>query len=141
MDCKRVHSELIFYLDRELPEDRMESIRKHLEECADCRNFLALMQSQLEIIDQEKQPEVSPYFFAKLSAKLNEKTVTPDQTFWVRLAQPAFFTLVLILGIYGGLRFGTFTSDAPKNHPASNQVQLIDDFSDEPIESFLLETL
>jgi anti-sigma factor RsiW len=75
MNCKNFPNDLIFYLDRELPEERMEAVRKHLDECVDCQSFLAVMQSQLEIIDQEKQPEVSPYFFTRLSARLDEKNV------------------------------------------------------------------
>lgn len=141
MNCKNCHTDLIFYLDRELPEEKMEAVRKHLDGCVDCRSFLALMQSQLEIIDQEKQPEVSPYFFTRLSAKLDERTLETKQGIWSRVAQPAFFTLVLVLGIYGGLRIGTFTSTMPNNQPAVNQIQMMNDFQDEPIETFLLETL
>lgn len=141
MKCKHIHKELIFYIDNELSEEKRITIEKHLESCADCRSFLSFLKEEMHLIAEEKKPEVSPYFYTRLSARLHE---TPDyqiQSAWLRIAQPAFFTLLLIAGIYGGLRLGTNASSVPNFQPAQSTFQFVNDFKAEPIESFLLEEL
>jgi len=74
MKTKCIHKDLIFYLDNELSVEKRTAVEKHLEECADCRSFLAFLQEGIQIIDKEKNPEVSPFFYTRLSARLEEKT-------------------------------------------------------------------
>ncbi len=136
-----IHKDLIFYIDNELSVEKKTMVEKHLEECADCRSFLAFIQEGMQVIDKEKNPEVSPFFFTRLSARLEEKPEHQAQNQWVRLAQPAFFSLILILGIYGGLRIGDNASSPKVNHPATSNIQMLNDFAAEPIESFLLGEL
>jgi len=141
MNHKSIHEDLIFYLDNELSVERKTAVEKHLEECADCRSILAFLQEEMQIIGKEKNPEVSPFFYTRLSTRLNEKSDSLAQSQWMRLAQPAFFLLLLVIGIYGGLKLGSNASSPRVNQPAANSVQMLNDFADEPIESFLLDEL
>jgi anti-sigma factor RsiW len=141
MKTKCIHKDLIFYLDNELPVEKRTAVEKHLEECADCRSFLAFIQESAQIMEKEKNPEVSPFFYTRLSARLEEKQVYQTQSQWVRLAQPAFFSLVLLAGIYGGLRIGSNASSPKVNHQATSSALMLNDFAAEPIESFLLGEL
>jgi len=141
MKNKCIHNDLIFYLDNELSVEKRTDVEKHLEECADCRGFLAFLKEGIQIIDVEKNPEVSPFFYTRLSARLDEKSERQTQSQWVRLAQPAFFSLVLLAGIYGGLKFGSNASSSEVNQQGTTTVQMLNDFAAEPIESFLLDEL
>ncbi|OFX51752.1 MAG: hypothetical protein A2066_11075 [Bacteroidetes bacterium GWB2_41_8] len=141
MKTKCIHKDLIFYLDNELSVEKKISVEKHLEECADCRSFLAFVRDEMQVIENEKNPEASPYFFTRLSARLDEKQVYQTQSQWAKLAQPAFFSLVLLAGIYGGLKLGSNASSPLVNQQTSSGVQMLNDFAAEPIESFLLDEL
>ena len=141
MKNKCIHNDLIFYLDNELSVEKKIAVEKHLEECADCRGFLAFLKEGIQIIDSEKNPEVSPFFYTRLSARLDEKSERQTQSQWVRLAQPAFFSLVLLAGIYGGLKLGSNASSPKVYQQANSSGQMLNDFADEPIESFLLDEL
>ena len=141
MKTKCIQKDLIFYLDNELSVEMRTSVEKHLEECADCRSFLAFLQEGIQIIEKEKNPEVTPFFYTRLSARLEEKPVYQTQSQWVRLAQPAFFSLVLLAGIYGGLKLGSNASSPKVYQQATNSAQMLNDFATEPIESFLLDEL
>jgi anti-sigma factor RsiW len=141
MKTKCIHNDLIFYLDNELSEEKRTAVEKHLEECADCRSFLAFLKEGIQIIDKEKNPEVSPFFYTRLSARLDEKSERQTQSQWVRLAQPAFFSLLLVIGIYGGLKLGGNASSPKVYQQATNSAQMLNDFAAEPIESFLLDEL
>ena len=141
MKTKCIHKDLIFYLDNELSVEKRTNVEKHLEECADCRDYLVFLQKGIQIIEKEKNPEVSPFFYTRLSARLEEKPVYQTQSQWVRLAQPAFFSLVLLAGIYGGLKLGSNASSPKVHQQATNSAQMLNDFAAEPIESFLLDEL
>ena len=141
MKTKCIDKDLIFYLDNELSVEKRTTVEKHLEECADCRSFLAFIQESFQIIEKEKNPEVSPFFYTRLSARLDEKRVYPIQRQWARLAQPAFFSLVLLAGIYGGLKLGSNASTPKVYQQTKSSVQMLNDFATEPIESFLLDEL
>ena len=141
MKTKCIHNDLIFYLDNELSVEKRTAVEKHLEGCADCQSFLTFLQEGMQIIEKEKNPEVSPFFYTRLSARLDEKTEHQAQSQWVRLAQPAFFSLVLIAGIYGGLKLGSNASSPKVNQQMTSSVQMLNDFATEPIESFLLGEL
>lgn len=141
MKTKCIHKDLIFYLDNELSEEKRTAVEKHLEECADCRCFLAFIKEEMQIIEKEKNREASPFFYTRLSARLDERPELMPQGLWVRLAQPAFFSLMLIAGIYGGLRLGSNASSGIINQHPTSTIQLMNDFEAEPIESFLLDEL
>lgn len=136
-----IHKDLIFYLDNELSVEKRTAVEKHLGECADCRSFLVFLQEGMQIIGKEKNPEVTPFFFTRLTARLDERPQFRPQSLWVRLAQPAFFSMLLIAGIYGGLRLGSNASSGIINQESTSTIQLMNDFATEPIESFLLGEL
>jgi anti-sigma factor RsiW len=141
MKTKCIHKDLIFYLDNELPVEKRTAVEKHLEECADCRSFLAFIKEEMQIIEKEKNPEASPYFFTRLSARLDERPEFKPQSWWVQFAQPAFFSMMLIAGIYGGLKLGSNASTFKVNQQTNSSIQMLNDFAAEPIESFLLDEL
>ncbi len=141
MKTKCIHKDLIYYLDNELPEVKRTAVEKHLAECADCRSFLAFLKEEMQVIEKEKNPVASPYFFTRLSARLDERPEFKPQSWWVQFAQPAFFSMMLVAGIYGGLRLGSNAYSGTINTEPNNTVQLMNDFEAEPIESFLLDEL
>lgn len=138
MDCKRIHNDLIFFLDNELPEERQLIVKNHLAECAECRDFFSLLKAEMQVIQVEKNQEVSPFFYTRLITRLEKGTKQESQSLWTRVAQPAFFSLMLIAGIYGGIKTGSIASVSPANQPVVSHIQMINDFEAEPIESFLL---
>ncbi|MFY9150451.1 MAG: zf-HC2 domain-containing protein [Prolixibacteraceae bacterium] len=141
MNCKTIHQDLIFYLDNELPEERRSVVQEHLNVCADCRKFYELLKTEMQLITEEKNPEVSPFFYTRLSARLENKQDYLPQKSWSTVLQPAFFSLILLIGIYGGLKLGNNASSPSIQQNRTSNIQMLNDFEAEPIESFLLEKL
>lgn len=136
-----IHKDLIFYLDNELSVEKSIAVEKHLEECAECRNFFVFLQENMQVIENEKNPASSPFFYTRLSARLDQKPEYRLLGQLSRLLQPAFFSLILVLGIYGGLKIGTNASSPKLVQQAPSSIQMLNDFEAEPIESFLLDVL
>lgn len=136
-----IHKDLIFYLDNELSVEKRIDVEKHLEECADCRSFLVFLQENMQVIEKEKNPESSPFFYTRLSARLDQKPEYRVRGQLSGLIQPAFFSFILVLGIYGGLKLGSNASSPKADQQVHSSIQMFNDFEDEPIESFLLDKL
>jgi predicted anti-sigma-YlaC factor YlaD len=141
MKCRNIQKDLIFYSDKELLVDRNTTVRNHLENCVSCRGYLAFLESELSIISEEKNKETTPFFYTRLSARLEVDRESGTHRSWSWLLQPALFTLVLLLGIYGGIQIGENASSTIKNLNAQSAIQIFKDFESEPIELFLLDIL
>lgn len=138
MNCKQIHSNLIFYLEGELSSEKMQAVKFHLNDCDGCRHFAEMLKQQLQLIESEKQAEVSPYFFTKLSVRLDEsyeRPLLPVQG-WL---QTATLSLLLIVGIVIGIYFGNLPYSSVQKQTSDNNILLMNDFKAEPIETFLLE--
>lgn len=141
MNCRSIQKELIFYLDNELLAERTSIVEHHLKNCACCRDYLTFVQSELHLIIEEKNQELTPFFYTRLSVRLEEGEKYQTDRSWSRILQPALFTLLLIIGIYGGIQIGNDASSTIIDQNAQSAMQLFDDFESEPIESFLLDIL
>ena len=145
MKCNTIHKKLIFYLDGELPPQEMENIKNHLSECDECAAFAEELVKTQAILTAEKSIEPNPFFYTRLKAKMEaEETVdyAPRwQSVWVKLVQPAVFSILLIAGVYFGSKIG---KPAPMNIAIatfSDQdiIPYLNEMDTEPIEAFLME--
>lgn len=142
MKCEQVHKKLIFYLDGELPEEARKQIEDHLASCTMCSGFLSVLEANAEIIGQERKPEVSPYFFTRLTAKMEDAQPIPNEARWLRLALPVFFSALMIAGIYGGVKIGASAGHSKTTaRITTGMTAIVNDFESEPIENYLLEEL
>ncbi|MFV0590814.1 MAG: anti-sigma factor family protein [Draconibacterium sp.] len=144
MKCKAVHNKLIFFLERELPEPEMKAVREHLDACPDCALFAEEMKTTLSILETEKVSEVNPYFYTRVKAKLDRQSeVQPGEirsSLLVRVLQPVAFTVVLLLGIYGGVKLGATGAKPGISLTAQHEmVPYLNEMDVEPLETFLME--
>lgn len=143
MNCKSLHKKLIFFVEGELPENEMKRIQEHLDVCPDCKAFATELKRTLGIIELEKNPEVNPFFYTRLKAKLETRDLT-EKALWqpliVKVLQPAFFIVLLLIGIYGGFKIGQpFEKPNSQIYSAQEAVPYLNEMNAEPIEAFLME--
>lgn len=145
MQCKRIHKKLIFYLEGDLPDREAGEVAAHLLRCNECAALAEEMRKTLGILELEKSPEVNPFFYTRLKARLEkeESEVRRPVGFpvWKSILQPAVFTLLLFLGIYAGIKIGQPASaDVNSYYTADTElVPYLNELDAEPIESFLME--
>ena len=145
MKCKTLHKKLIFFLEGELPAKEMEQIRLHLSECHDCAAFAEEMKKTFAFLESEKSPAINPFFYTRLKAKIenladaeNEKYRNPG---WVKILQPAFFSVLLIAGIYSGIKIGqpVVKKGEPVVYAEQQIIPYLDEMENESIETFLMK--
>lgn len=145
MKCKTLHTKIIFFIDGELPSTEMEQMKIHFSECNECAAFAEEMKKTLAIIDNEKVPQLNPYFYTRVKARLENQaenvTATRQTPVLVRILQPALFSILLLAGVYTGIKIGQpakVNSDIPVF--AENEVvPYFNEMETESIENFLME--
>jgi len=145
MKCKTLHKKLIFFLEGDLPEKEANEMKAHLAECESCAAFARDMQKTLGMIHIEKSPEVNPFFYTRLKARMENKEIKEKQRIgfpvWAKVLQPAFFSLLLLAGIYTGIKIGQpVTTETSHGIFAENElIPFLNEMETEPIETFLME--
>jgi hypothetical protein len=145
MKCKTIHKNLIFFLEKELPVSEMKAIQTHLNTCSECALFAEEMRKTLGILESEKVTEVNPYFYTRVKAKLEnqeaKKNVVLGRPVLARILQPITFSILLLLGVYGGIKMGD-TGSTPQVTSTLAEQDMIpywNALDAEPIENFLLK--
>ena len=139
MNCKNCHNDLIFYIEGTLPEERIKSVETHLHSCEECASFAAYLTSTLKVIGTEKELNPSPFLYTRIKARLEPKQMEKAKSSWQKVLQPAFFVMILLLGIYSGIRLGqAFSPGIPQDYITFDIAPLMNEMSSEPIELFLM---
>jgi anti-sigma factor RsiW len=143
MQCKKLHKKLIFYLEGDLPYKEAEEVKQHLAECKECTAFAGEMSKTLGVLQTEKSPEVTPFFYTRLKARLESQTEKSSQLvshpFVVRVLQPAFFSLLLLAGVYTGIKIGQPAETGTNYYQQEQVIPYLNEMETEPIEAFLME--
>ena len=144
MKCKVLHKKLIFFLEKELPENEMEQIKMHISECASCALFLEEMRKVLAIIDEEKMPETNPFLYSRVKVKLEDHAEKSPAPGWFTQLKPALqpiaFSILLAVGVYSGFEIGKPMENTAGAITSQNEIiPYLNEMEAEPIENFLMD--
>lgn len=102
MKCEDIREQLLDLAGAEPTGEQ----KQHLAACAACAAKLSELRQTMALLDEWKAPEASPYFDARLRARLREEAEQPRGLFgWLRSpaflrpAAAAVFTLIVATGI------------------------------------------
>ena len=145
MNCKTLHTKIIFFLEGELPAWEMEEVKIHLERCPDCDVFADEMKKTLTVLQNDKLQNVNPFFYTRVKARLEnqaeENVAVRRNPVLVRILQPALFSLLLLGGIYAGVKIGQPTKINSDNsvYTENEMIPYLNEMEAETIENFLME--
>ena len=145
MNCKDLHKRIIFYLDAELSEKEMEETKLHLAECSECAVFATEMEKTFAVLAAEKSPAVNPFFYTRLKAKMENRASVQyelqQKSILAKILQPAFFSVLLLAGIYTGIKIGQPANETNLTEVISDQdvIPYLNEMETETIETFLIE--
>lgn len=145
MKCKTIHDRLIFFIEGELPLHEMHEITLHLDECTVCTAFAEDMKKNLGIVEMEKNIQTTPYFFTRIKRRMEKQqeaeVVQGNFPLWEKVLQPAMFSIILMAGIYTGIRIGDSAgSGIPETgYTVTEIIPYLNEMEAEPLEIFLME--
>ena len=140
MKCKECHKDLIAYLEGSSTGEPWKGVEEHLSECRDCREFLEVLRDTLALAGGEVVTEPDPWFYTRVKARIDREKDAAITSGWRVILQPAFFSLLLLLGIYGGFRLGRLPGiEADRQNAAEQVVPWLNEMNTEPLENFLMD--
>ncbi len=142
MKCKDVHNKLIFFLEGDLSEAEMKAVQEHLGECRECALFAEELKLTFSILETEKKPGINPFFYTRVKAKLEkqEEQSIERRPVLARVLQPVAFSLILLLAIYGGIKFGATSAEQSESLTVKQElIPYLNEMDVEPIENFLMQ--
>ncbi len=119
--CPEVSAIMKEFLYGDLPTEKIKSVRKHMDRCAQCRLEWQSFQSVITIVEQSKRDEPGKEFWAgywqNLAAKLDKQPAVvfsfySQKPLMRRVVQAAVAALLLITGIFLGKQLGNNPSGA-----------------------------
>lgn len=139
MNCKQLHKQIIFYLEGSIDHSKKIEFKHHLQNCKQCSKYVAEITKTLDIISIEKEKDVSPYFYTKVKNGL-ENNFHKSEKLILQYALSAFFSILLLVAIYSGIKIGSLPSEKFTSYYKHNQEEILflNDITTEPIESFLI---
>lgn len=141
MNCNSVKQKLIYYLEGDLSLIESNIVKKHVDNCSECRFYLSELKKSLAIIETEKIKEINTDFYSKLSNRLDEiENDTPVYSIKYIFMQVIAYAAVIAIGIFIGLFTENKINNISENDYSEYTEEIIvwNDFAQEPIETFLL---
>jgi hypothetical protein len=139
MDCKKIQKKLIFLAERSLPQDEEKQMLSHLENCAVCRKQYEFLLNIEKLITEERSADVSPYFYTRLSGKLQTADETEEEEFrpaWIKIAHGSILALIIVAAVFSGFKLGQNDSKYLNNGQTATQngnAQKVNSVTDEQL--------
>ena len=108
------------------PELATAAVQEHMATCAACAQEVASLRETMNLLDEWRAPEPSPYFGARLRAHLREEQTQQSRSWLVWLRRPAVVTAAVALmalgvGMLEGVRWNEahheMVADVDKGQP------------------------
>jgi len=105
MICKNFKINILNYYYGECKPDTAKEMKEHLTMCNECAVLFQQLAGVLGSADYIKAAEPNPFFFTRLSAKINNQK--PERLYTrvvARLLQPLVAACLAVLGIFIGVK-------------------------------------
>ncbi|MCX6842749.1 MAG: zf-HC2 domain-containing protein [candidate division WOR-3 bacterium] len=103
MKCDEVRLLLVSFADGALAGARAEAVRTHVAGCAGCRDELAQLAADAEVLRRDEKPEVPAYLGTRITAGIRERQVRARPWFGLSRAMARLAAVALVaVGVWLG---------------------------------------
>ncbi len=148
MNCKEVHKNLIFYIEKELNAKTQSKIHEHINACVSCKKLYEEIKNTLEIINSKEKNKSYPFFFTRIQQKVGELNSSEIKTGFLpsftKALKPVTLAILLAFGIFLGINLGNKYKTNNYTESNENLIQAyaneyyVNELNEEIIETFLL---
>jgi anti-sigma factor RsiW len=142
MKCGKLRDELMEAVLNG-PELSNPAVQEHLATCAACAEEVASLRRTMDLLNDWQAPEPSPYFSARMRARMREERSHAPGGLWAWLRRPAIVTAAVGLiavgvGMLEGIHWKTAhpenlaqkTTQTVSNSAAVSDLQYLDNHAD-----------
>ena len=140
MKCGKIREELMEAV-LSGPELATSAVQEHLATCAACAQEVASLRQTMDLLDEWQTPEPSPYFSARLRARMRDEHAQESVGWLAWLRRPVVATAAAALlavgaGVFGGLHWKPTATMIGETQPvattgaAVSDLQYLDNHAD-----------
>ena len=139
MKCNKLNIDLFSYAEGTLPGEQTAAVEEHLAGCIACRELAEEIKGVLAVVEAEKRVEENPFFFTRVEARMLRPVKQPELSL-VRLLPTMVAVLFFVGGVFAGINIGSLYGAGGESSErlVYETKQYIDDFGQEPIESYII---
>jgi len=135
MKHKEIHKKLLQYIHAELPYEENIKVKRHLQQCNQCRKDVQLLYSIWNSPQSINRVQPSPFLWNKISAQLvnknqREPLIYKSKIFVLQTSRPALVAAIVIMGLFIGIKLGNHIviSKSSSKLPEITSTQLQNEF-------------
>lgn len=103
MQCDKNDLDLMGYIEGDLSKIDQDNIERHLQSCEACCEKYEWLQQILNVIGNEQEMSVNPFFYAKVANRVKLEKTRSAPPLWVPgLLKPLGIAASIIIGVYFG---------------------------------------
>jgi len=123
----------------QLSEEENQKVQLHLEACDACLRESEVVKQTVQEIAAERSQEVPPFLYTRIQGRL--ESVRKPAPLWKRVLVTSLGTLLLLVGIWGGVKIGTMDNNQFSGSSVENPMGnlAINEMVNEPIEGYLFD--
>lgn len=105
MDCKQIEKNIIFFIDKQLSEEKYNEFNSHINHCEHCKKLVDNIYNTVSAIESKNNLPDDFYFYTRLKQKMDNKH-KHIPGFAKRILQPLTLVCLLLVGGYMGVFIG-----------------------------------
>ncbi|NOZ45456.1 MAG: zf-HC2 domain-containing protein [Chlorobi bacterium] len=139
MNCKECTEKLVFYIDKELNNNELNTMQEHLKLCSSCNIAYKQLCNKLSVIDKERDLIPNPYLATRILNRIENISYKSNRQ-QQRILQPAFLIFILIIALFTGFLVGNSYQTIANDNNSSVQTDdlFFNELKQENIELTLL---
>lgn len=108
MKCKTVQRKMISYSELEFKDKEQEAFFEHISSCQSCNHLYEELQLTYQLIEKKEVLPENPFLLTRIMQKIEERNSEKEAVIPVyqRILQPVLLSLLLLVGIFGGIQMG-----------------------------------
>jgi anti-sigma factor RsiW len=129
MNCERMESKILGYVDGRLKESERPDVEKHLAACAPCRVRVAEFRAVSGLLDELPMIEPSAAFDARVYARVAAEPVKQSWWAWLKVSPRVAFaaSMLLLATVWLGFYSQAPGPQLPWNDSKEADVQMMED--------------
>ena len=128
--CHEIRKQLDHYLDANSQDDRLDIIRRHLDECPDCRGYWEELQALEKILHEASvAPSISSHAHRRIINALRRESIPyesfPRRRTWFGVRVEWIAATAILVGVFGVFHLAmrlTESSSVPKHSPTPKAI-------------------
>ncbi len=141
MNCRYYQDKFDKYVEGRLTDNFRKEIDDHIENCAECREQLAITELSELVFSEEKKIKSNPFLSSKIMEQLEgkQRVSSESEILSLRVLRPVLVAASIIVAVILGISVGNMSSSFYLSKQVPDELIFINDAEIESLSLFITE--